>query len=259
MSHSADADDVLIQEWRAALAHAGVAEANFHLIACPGAAVTGNAKAVSFEKGLELRGEDEEGGIVVQPHKIDEANHPANFWRHRVAVFEDVDGEDPDDRAYIAGVLRHEIEHAKQRDAAPEAFGLYDVVDTACAHAAGEDAARYRDLINASPIEADANAAAAQHLRQRHPSAAEQLAAGPDHYLIDQTANPGNPHTLVERTILFLWQMRDVCDDPANLPAGSTFADILDNRVPDAGAGDRWRSLQQQDAAKDMADGNNAQ
>ncbi len=47
----------------------------------------------------------------------------------------------------------------------------------------------------------------------------------------------------------YLWQFREICNDAANLPSGKTFADILGNRVPGAGAGDRWRQLQQDAAA----------
>jgi hypothetical protein len=46
MSHSPDADGFIVEEWRAAIADAGVAEVDFHLITCPGAAVTGQVKAV---------------------------------------------------------------------------------------------------------------------------------------------------------------------------------------------------------------------
>jgi hypothetical protein len=116
MSHSPDADDFVVEEWRAALAKAEVDEGDFHLITCPGTAVSGHAKAVSFDKGHVLNGDEDEGGIVVQPDKLAEANDDANLWRHRVAVYEDVDGEYEIERAYLAGVLRHEIEHGKQSE-----------------------------------------------------------------------------------------------------------------------------------------------
>ncbi len=32
-------------------------------------------------------------------------------------------------------------------------------------------------------------------------------------------------------------------DDPANLEPGQSFAEILDDRLPGSGAGDRWRQL----------------
>jgi hypothetical protein len=245
VSYSVDAEDFVIDEWHAALHDAGVAENDFHLITCPGAAVTGHAKAAYFAKGDILCGDEEEGGIVVHPDKLAEANDAANLSRHRVAVYEDVDGEDEVGAAYLAGVLRHEIEHGKQRDATPEAFGLSDIVDVVCHNVAAGDSVRYRDLVNASPIEADANAAASAHVCKRYPAAVDALRAGFDHYLADATTGPGDPTTLVERTVDYLWQFGDICNDPTNLPSDGTFADILDNRVPDGGAGKRWRGLQE--------------
>ena len=66
----------------------------------------------------------------------------------------------------------------------------------------------------------------------------------PDRYLVASTGPPGDATTLVERTVDFLWQFRDVCNDPKRLPEGRTFADILDNRVPGGNAGSRWRELE---------------
>jgi hypothetical protein len=115
VSHSPDAEDFVVAEWRAALDDAGVAEADYHLITCPGAAVTGHAKAVSFDPRLVLYGDEDEGGVVVQPPKIAEANANENVWRHRIAVLEDIDADDVEELAFLSGVVRHEIEHAKQR------------------------------------------------------------------------------------------------------------------------------------------------
>jgi hypothetical protein len=243
MSHSPDAEDFVVEEWRSALADAGVDEDDYHLITCPDAAVTGHAKAVEFDKGRILYGDEEEGGIVVQPEKLPEANDAANLYRHRIAAYEDVDDEDEVERAYLAGVLRHEIEHTEQRDIAPEAFGLRNVVDLACRKVAAGDGKRYRDLINRSPMESDANAAASPFVRRRYPHSVEKLLAGPDHYLVDATEPPGHPQTLVERTVVYLWRFRGACEDPSNLPPDRTFADILDNQVPGGGAGERWRRL----------------
>lgn len=247
VSHSPDAEDFVVAEWRAALNDAGVAEADYHLITCPGAAVTGHAKAVSFDPGLVLYGDEDEGGVVVQPPKIAEANANENVWRHRIAVLEDIDPDDVEELAFLSAVLRHEIEHAKQRTISREAFGLYELVDDVVRLVAVGDASRYRELINASPIEADANAAASTFVRSRHPQAVAGLLAGPDKYLVVPTGQPGDATTLVERTVDFLWQFREVCDDPKRLPEGRTFADILDNRVPGGKAGSRWRELESQD------------
>lgn len=231
----------MVVEWREALADAGVDEAECHLITCPGAPVTGYAKAVIFAKGTILNGAADEGGIVVTAAKLKEANDDANVWRHRIAVLEDIDSEDENELAYVAGVLRHEIEHAKQREKNEEAFGLTDLVRQVVGLVESEDSERYRDLINSSPIEADANAAAARYVRERYAGSVSALMAGPDHYLVDATAPPGDPSTLIRRTVDFLWQFRDICDDPARLPDGRGFADILESNAPGFGAGALWR------------------
>ena len=44
------------------------------------------------------------GGVVVQPHKIAEANATENLWRHRVAVLEDIDADDVDELAFLAAL-----------------------------------------------------------------------------------------------------------------------------------------------------------
>jgi hypothetical protein len=103
VSHSPDAEDFVVAEWRAALNDAGVAEADYQLITCPGAAVTGHAKAVSFDPGLVLYGDEDEGGVVVQPPKIAEANANENVWRHRIAVLEDIDADDVEELAFLSG------------------------------------------------------------------------------------------------------------------------------------------------------------
>ena len=243
VSHSPDADDFIVTEWRAALKDAGVNEADFYLITCPGAAVTGSAKAVSFEQGQVLYGYDDEGGVVVQQDKLAEANDNQNLYRDRIAVYEDVDPGDEVELAKLAGLLRHELEHPHQRALAPEAFALKDLVEKVAAHVADGDDDRYREIINEWPLEADANAAASAFIRKRYPNAVGPLLLGPDRYLVATTEAPGDPKTLVERTVDFLWQFRDVCNDPQNLQQGRTFADILDNRIPGGNAGARWRQL----------------
>jgi hypothetical protein len=87
MSVSPDAAEFIVAEWSAALADAGVDDADHHLIVCAGASLPGRVKAVSFDPGKELTGDPGEGGIVVEPEKLAEANAPENLFRYRVAVF----------------------------------------------------------------------------------------------------------------------------------------------------------------------------
>jgi hypothetical protein len=245
MSVSEDAEDFVVAEWQAALADAEADDSDYHLIVCAGAAVTGHPKGVSFRRGWTLTGAGDEGGIVVEPAKIAEANAPANVSRHRVAVLEDVDAEDETEVAFLAGVLRHEIEHCTQREVAADAFDLYGLVDDVVQTVCATDESCIRDLFNAQPIEADAHAASSAYLRRRYPDAVPALLTGADKYLAQATEPPGEPEQLVRRTVDFLWQFADVCDDPASLTKGTTFAEVLDDWLP--GSGEHWRALQSAD------------
>lgn len=241
MSVSEDAEDFIVAEWLAALADADADDADYHLIVCAGAAVTGHPKGVSFRRGQPLDGGEAEGGIVVDPAKIVEANAPENISRLRVGVLEDVDPESQTEIAFLAAVLRHEIEHCKQRRVADDAFDLYGLVDDVTQMVCGPDETRHRDLFNAQPLEADAHAASSAYLRRRYANAIPALLAGDDKYLANATGPPGAPEDLVRRTVEFLHRFADVCDDAASLPQGLTFADVLDEWLP--GSGDHWRRL----------------
>src|ERR1019366_1833718 len=99
MSVSADAEAFIVAEWHAALADAEADDRDYHLIVCAGAAGSGQGRGVAFHASQELSGAADEGGIVVAPEKIAEANDSANLARYRVAVLEDVD---PDDGVEVA-------------------------------------------------------------------------------------------------------------------------------------------------------------
>jgi hypothetical protein len=241
MTVSKDAEDFIVAEWHAALADAGFDDRDVHLVVCAGAPVTESPKGVSYNRGDELKGAREADGIVVAAQKLSEANAPENVSRYRVAVLEDFDQDDPVELALIAAIMRHELEHCRQWEAGSQASELYGLVDEVIACVCGDDEERRGELTNTQPIEADANAASSKHLRGRYPNAIPALAAGEDHFLADRVNPPGPPEQLVERTVAFLHQFADVCNEPHGRPANTTFADILDQWLP--GSGDIWRRL----------------
>jgi len=245
MSVSPDAEDLIVAEWHAALADAEADDRDYHLIVCAGAAVTGHPKGVSYHRGQKLTGSPDEGGIVVEADKLAEANASTNLSRYRVAVLEDIDPNDRVEVAFLAGVLRHEIEHCKQRAAGTQAFELYGLVDEVIDLVCGDDKECGRVLFNSQPIEADAHAAASAYLRRRYSDAVPALLAGEDRFLAASTEPPGPTEQLVHRTVEFLRQFAEACDDPVNLPDRTTFADILDRWLP--GSGDHWRRLESGD------------
>ena len=109
----------------------------------------------------------------------------------------------------------------------------------------GDDEKCGRVLFNRQPIEADAHAASSTYLRRRYSDAVPALLAGEDRFLAASTEPPGATEQLVHRTVEFLRRFAEACNDPANLPDGTTFADILDQRL--LGSGDHWRWLESAD------------
>jgi hypothetical protein len=242
MSVSEDAEDFIVALWHDALADAGVDDGDVHLVVCAGAAGPGPTTGASYNRGDALPGSLDADGIVVTPEKLAEAHAPQNRSRYRVAVLEDVDPDDPEQVAFLAAVMRHELEHCKQWQAGSEASKLYGLVTQVIDHVADGDQELAGRLFNMQPIEADANAASSEYLRRKYPDAIAALAAGDNHFLADQIEPPGRPEDLVERTVIFLHSHADACNDPERLRPGTTFADVLDGRLP--GSGDIWQRLQ---------------
>ena len=241
MTVSEDAEDFVVKEWHAASADAGFSGSDVHLVVCAGAAVTGPPKGVSYNRGDELTGALDADGLVVTPEKLAEANAPENLTRYRVAVPEDIDSDDPVEVAFLAAIMRHELEHCRQRESGSQASRLYGLVDEVVALVCGDDEEHFGELINLQPIEGDANAASSAYLRRRHPNAIAALAEGDDHFLVDGLDPPGDPQTLVERTVVFLHQFADLCNGMEVDSEETTFADILDRWL--LGSGDVWRRL----------------
>lgn len=241
MTVSDDAEEFIVALWQDALSDAGFDDADVHLVVCAGAAVPGPPVGAAYNRGDELTGAADADGIVVTPKKLSEANASENISKYRVAILEDVDQTDPVQVAFLAGVMRHELEHCRQWKAGSQASKLYALVDEVIDRVSDGDEERRGELINLQPIENDANAASSSFLRRRHPSAIAALSEGDDHFLADQTHPPGQPEDLVVRTVAFLHRFADVCNDSEHLESGETFADVLDERLP--GTGDIWRRL----------------
>ena len=195
MTVSEDAEDFIVAQWHSALADAGLDDADVHLVVCAGAAVSGPPTGASYNRGDELTGALDADGIVVTPEKVREANAHGNISRYRVAVLEDIDPEDPIEVAFLAAVIRHELEHCRQWEAGSQASKLYGLVDQVIDHVCGADAERRGELNNVQPIEADANAASSAYLRRRYRDAIPALAEGDHHFLVDRADPRANPRS----------------------------------------------------------------
>jgi hypothetical protein len=237
MTVSENAEPFLVEAWAIALDHAGLDEDDFYLLACPGAVVEGHAKAASYEPGVEQEGDNLLSGAVLV-----EANDPDHLLKHRIAVFEDVDEDDPVERAILIATLRHEIEHARQRMACG---GLLFAVDQYA-----DDAIRFKAgglagssiFYNFKPIEQDANAAAAMLLRDRFgPEIVAAVLRSGDAALARSLTPPGPPESLLARTVCFIYLFGDIVEAESRGPNGISFGERLD--VVSKNAGNLWRTL----------------
>jgi hypothetical protein len=240
MPHSPDADPFIVSAWQDALQDAAADDADYYLVTCAGAATQGAPKAVSFRRGKLLDGDVSEGGIVVGSAKLDEANAHAGL--NRVATFEHWEEDDPLPLAVLAGLLRHEIEHGRQRDLCPNSFALYELTDAIIELAVGDKESR-RALFHSQPVEWDANAAASRYLRHHpvHQAVVPELLAGRDTYLVRSAVDPGDPQHLVARAVAFLYSLREATLEQA-VVEGQAVEDLLDDFV--AGAGALWQALE---------------
>lgn len=239
MSHSANADEFIVAEWRAALSDAGVNENDFHLIICPGAPTPDHPKAVSFARHHVVTTAESDGEIIATQAKLDEAaQHDAV---NRVATFEDWDEDDPVEMARLAGLLRHEIEHGRQRDDCPNSFDLYDLTAAIIRHAV-QDGRNFRELFHLQPVEWDADAAASMYLRGHpvHQTSVSDLLDGADTYLVRSELPPGNTDALVARTVGFLYSLREACLKQEQFQT-VTFDQLIDGMI--SGTGHLWRTL----------------
>lgn len=240
MPVSDNALSFMVTEWEAALEDAEVDSEDYYLIVCPGNPVIGEPQAVCLRPGVRLETADDSGGIVVGDLELTEANSSAALSRHRIAVLDGVDRGDEPRIAYLAALLRHEIEHTRQRAVADDAFDLLPPVDEIIEWTCGDDKTCSRDLTNSQPIEADAHAAASAYVRRRYPGAVDALLHTPDRYLVERTDPPGRAETLIRRTVEFLQQFTAVVCDPVYLSGAADFGEVLDEYL--AGSSRYWQA-----------------
>lgn len=240
MPVSANAELPLIDAWGVALAHAGLNDDDFYLLSCPGAVLDGYAKAASYEPGTTPKADDLLSGEVLV-----EANEPEHLVKHRVAVFEDADWDNPVNTAIMTATLRHEIEHARQRMVCGKVlFDVDQYADDVISYKAG-GLPGSNVLYNLKPVEQDANAAAAMLLTALFDlSIVEAVLESPDASLARSLIPPGRWETLLPRTISFMYLFADAAEAESRQENGISFDRRLD--VVSKQAGDLWRDLMTQ-------------
>ncbi len=185
-------------------------------------------------------------GHGLSPEQLREAEGCPEL--HRVIVHPEFISEyreldDDTSIAALGGLMRHELEHARQADALGHDFSDMDgsIADQVLWRKAGRlpGGNVYYTL---KPAEQDANAAAAMYLRQRHPGAVEAILVDPNlAQLARSNVGPESLDTLWRRTVCFLYLFRDVCEDWA---ASQTFA-FADKLEPySRSAAELWRTLE---------------
>jgi hypothetical protein len=150
--------------------------------------------------------------------QLEEATEDEMAKRHRMMVHIDyklpygLSSESVE--AFFAGVLRHELEHARQADAPGGRLALevdQNLIDPVLFERAGgiKGGAEY---YNMKPSELDANAAASVYVRSRFPDAVPALLETEIGAKLRSNTEPEDPASLLRRTVCFLFQFRAIAE-----------------------------------------------
>jgi hypothetical protein len=194
-------------EWNRALADAGIAREQARYWLCEGFGRDGEERAATWW----MPGREIEDDTFLSPQQKQEAENDANQPLHRIALFKD-HGEESEERiAIVGGLLRHELHHARQFEAAGQAVidldGEFDDIIRVKFGGLPGGSTYY----NLKPLEQDANAAAAMYLRSQHAEHVNRILEGPSGHLARSNTPPEPPETLLARTVACLYQYREVC------------------------------------------------
>jgi hypothetical protein len=234
MSASPETESSMLAAWEAAVSDSELQPSDVHLLPVPGAAVSGFNKAACYPPGIELVDEEYD---LLHGSMLAEANMPEHIDRFRVAIYEDVDPDDPVAIAIMAGTLRHELRHAEQRAACGDAlFDLDELAEQLVGWKIG-GLPRAAALYHLKPIELDANAASAVFLRTYYPSHVASVLESDDSVLARSNTPPGPLVELAAKTVAFMFCLREVAEDPTRSPSGLSFRNRL--RI----VGQEWAQL----------------
>jgi hypothetical protein len=165
-----------------------------------------------------------------------EAELAADENRHRIVVWSD------NGAPVVAALLRHELEHAWQWERHGDAAGLlHQALKPALMDKAGGRG--FGHLNNLSPLEMDANAAAARFAWSRHDDVLRNsIDTIPECHqaLFRYRGGPEPLDTLPQRIIEYGHLFAARCEAAA-AEEGLVFADVLDQRWP--GGGRLWNQL----------------
>jgi hypothetical protein len=167
----------------------------------------GHIGAAWFRPYMEIAPNDP--GFPDDDAQRDKANSDDNRALHPISV-----PAAPSDRATFAGLVRHELEHARQYEAGAGIGDLHDFIE----YSVLPEVARGLDgcagaLINSIPDEIDCNAAASVYVTSRFSAAEVQaIRDGPRRYLMCSLIPPGSPNTLPARMVAFAFVYREAVE-----------------------------------------------
>lgn len=163
----------------------------------------GDIGAAWFRPYMEI--EPDARGFPGDDRQRCEANRDTHRPRHRITV-----PAEPRDRATFAGLVRHELEHARQFEAGVGIGDLHDFLEHAVLpEVAGDLDGCAGALINSLPDEIDCNAAASIYVASRFSAAEVQaIRDGPRQNLVCSLIPPAPPETLPARMVAFAFVYR---------------------------------------------------
>jgi hypothetical protein len=221
------------QQWDAALRHAREPGEDTYLLACPGAVVEGCPPAVSYPVGGPL-----EADAFLQGELLAEANLTHIRSKHRVAVFEDVDEDDPTAMAVLLGLLRHEVEHVRQRKCHGQDLFELDKLAQVLVEDREKHEGNAPTWYRRKPIERAANSAAARLLIESCAEHLVLLATGRYAPLTQLDEQAPRIESLPYETVRFMRGLVSSSDEALFLDDGLSWEEGLDERW--AGAGAWW-------------------
>jgi hypothetical protein len=230
--------DVISDETAAAIAAAGIEPERVLVHVHQRAYVPNGRLSGHYRPGQPAEAGDELG---LDADDLARLNAHDALQVHRVVLYADY-GLEPGARWVFAGLLRHELEHARQFDAlGGVAFELSQLIDTIHEARFGTvDEEKY--LYRAKPDEQDANAAAATYLSERFgDEALERLHTDAWYPLVWSHTRAELPETLIRRSVCFLFQYFGLCEHLAGEQRKASFAAWLSEI--DAEAAALWRAL----------------
>jgi hypothetical protein len=211
MTASAETEPFALDVWNEAVLASGLDPLRVHLLPVPGAAVADHNKAACYPPHIDLIDEPHD---LLRGAMLTEANLSEHRDKHRIAIYEDVDADNPQAVAIMAATLRHELRHVEQRERwSGDLFALDELAGQLVTWKVG-GLPKGAPLYHLKPIELDANAASALFLREHYPDQLQAILESEDGVLARSNTPPGSLDDLPAKTVCFMFSLREVAENP---------------------------------------------